>query len=86
MKFAMAWRKLRCSVAMHRRLDVIQSFGSAQHIGCPDCGREFGIHHGQKVVIPWDNDLAQIYKDFGCEDVDGHTRRWHEYRFGGGKT
>ena len=66
---------LRCRLGWHRRLQVIQSFGEAQHIGCPNCGRQEAIHHGLRTVIPWDAELAQLYRDMGY-DVDGATRRW----------
>lgn len=66
-KLTKAWRALLCRLNHHRKLDVIQSFGSAQHIGCPDCGREYGIHHGMHAVIPWTADLNEIYLLMGYD-------------------
>ncbi|ASY64441.1 hypothetical protein SJ05684_c30170 [Sinorhizobium sojae CCBAU 05684] len=71
--------RLRCRIGWHRRLDVIQSFGSAQHIGCPDCGKRFGIHHGIRSVVPWDADLHSMYEMMGY-DVNGPLSRWERYR------
>lgn len=75
----MTWlRKLLCKFGRHKRLDVIQTLGAAQHIGCPDCGKRFGIHHGERVIIPWDSDLAQMYRAFG-HDVDAPLAKWEKY-------
>lgn len=73
------WRSLLCRFKLHRSLNVIQTFGAAQHIGCPDCGEQMGIHHGMRAVIPWDPELAQLYKDMGY-DVDAATARWQAWR------
>lgn len=53
------WRKLMCRLGLHKSLDVIESFGAGQHIGCPYCGREFGIHHGMQVVVPWTGEFDE---------------------------
>lgn len=68
-------RRIRCRLNLHPRLDVIQTFGAAQHIGCPYCRREFGIHHGERVVVPWDSDLAEMYDFLGYKTAES-TRRW----------
>jgi len=71
--------RLLCRFGRHRRLDVIQTFGAAQHIGCPDCGRQFGIHHGVRACVPWDGDFADMYRSFG-HDVDGPLAKWQARR------
>ena len=73
--------KIRCRLGWHKRLDVIQRFGAAEHIGCPDCGRRYAIHHGMKVCIPWDDEAKTMYEAFG-HDVDGPLSRWNSYREG----
>jgi hypothetical protein len=72
-------RHILCRFGHHRQLDVIQTFGSAQRIGCPDCGRQFGIHHGMRSIVPWDSDLEQMYRDFG-HDTAAPVARWQAYR------
>lgn len=72
------WQKIRCALSMHSRLDVIQTFGAAQHIGCPHCKREFGIHHGMEAIIPWDSKIADMYQMLGY-DTETPSRRWREY-------
>lgn len=75
----MNWfRKVRCKLNMHPKLMVIQSFGSAQHIGCPYCKREYGIHHGERVVIPWDSELDELYGLMGY-DTEGPSLRFRQY-------
>lgn len=68
-------RKLRCSFGMHRRYEVIQTFGAAERIGCPDCGKTFAVHHELRAFLPWDADFAAMYTSFGC-DIDGPYRAW----------
>jgi alkylation response protein AidB-like acyl-CoA dehydrogenase len=75
----MKWlRLIGCRLGWHRRLDVIQTFGAAQHIGCPDCRREMGIHHGVRTVVPWDSDLEQLYRGMGY-DTETPTSRWYAF-------
>ena len=73
------FKKLRCRIGMHQQLDVIQTFGSAQRIGCPDCGKTFGIHHGVRACIPWDAELEDMYRMFG-HDTTAPFSRWDAYR------
>ena len=77
--------RIRCRIGWHKCLDIINTFGSAQHIGCPDCGRQFGIHHDMRVVIPWDSALASMYESFG-HDVKGPLAKWQKYRIAVGKV
>lgn len=80
----MKWfRRLLCRFGKHKRLDVIQDFGSGQHVGCPDCGAEFGVHHGARAFLPWDGELEDLYTRNGY-DVPKARCRWRAYRFGGG--
>jgi hypothetical protein len=71
--------KVRCKLGRHKRLDVIQTFGAAQHIGCPDCGREMAIHHGMRACLPWDSEIEQLYRDMGYDTAAPH-RRWKHLR------
>lgn len=79
MSIARLWRRAMCRLGLHKRLDIIQSFGQAQHIGCPDCGRRFGIHHGMRTVVPWDGRFDEMYEFMGY-DIKGAERRWQERR------
>lgn len=72
-------QRLRCRLGFHGGLNVIQSFGSAEHIGCPRCGRQMGIHHGMRAVIPWESDLEQLYRDMGY-DTAAAMGAWQEWR------
>jgi hypothetical protein len=72
-------QKLLCRLNHHPRLEVIQTFAAAQHIGCPACRREFGIHHGERIVIPWDSELDSLYELMGYE-VEAPARRWRAAR------
>lgn len=73
------WQRLKCRMGWHPRLDIIQTFGAAQHIGCPYCGKELAIHHGVRAVVPWDSEFAEMYQRFG-HDTDAETAKWQAYR------
>jgi len=68
-------QSVKCRFWMHPKLDVIQSFGSAQHVGCHYCRRQYGMHHGMQAVIPWTPELAELYQWMGY-DTDTPTERW----------
>lgn len=68
-------RKLLCWLGKHRRLDVIQTFGEARRIGCPDCKRQSAIHHGLRVSLPWDSDFESLYQKMG-HDTKTPFRAW----------
>lgn len=75
----MKWlTRIKCKLNMHPKLMVIQTFGSAQHVGCPYCKKEYGIHHGMRAVIPWTPDLAELYQWMGY-DTEGPSRRFRQY-------
>lgn len=69
------WRAIMCRLSRHRRYQVIQTFGAAQHVGCPDCRRTFAVHHGMRAWLPWDADFASLYDDMGY-DTKAATRKW----------
>lgn len=72
-------QSVKCRFWMHPRLDVIQSFGSALHIGCPYCKREYAMHQGMEVVVPWDDTFAVLYDLMGY-DTETASVRWRRYR------
>ena len=74
-------KNLLCWFGFHGRMDVIQTFGSAEHIGCPSCGRRYAIHHGMKACIPWSDEAKSMYEAFGY-DIDGPLAKWDSYREG----
>lgn len=71
--------RLLCRMGRHPKFDLIQSYGTAERIGCPRCGREMAIHHGLRTIVPWDSELAQMYRDMGY-DVDAATVKWQRHR------
>lgn len=73
------WDRVRCRFGLHRRLDVIQSFGSAQRIGCPHCGKQMGIHHRMGAVVPWGAEFSDLYDLMGYETEAAHAK-WQAYR------
>lgn len=70
------WRKFMCRIGMHKRLHVIQSFGSGKHVGCPDCLKEWAMHDGMEVIVPWDHDFEVMYGVHLGYDIDAFRQRW----------
>ena len=73
------WHAIRCKLGHHKSLNVIQTFGAQKHIGCPRCGRQMGMHGGLRIVIPWDDELDQLYQDMGYDTVAA-TAAWEKWR------
>ncbi len=46
------WREWWC-FAWHRTLRVVRDYGRHQHVRCPKCGCEFGVHSDVRTVLPW---------------------------------
>lgn len=72
------FRRLMCRLGYHHSLNVIQSFGAAKHVGCPDCRREFGMHDGMRAFLPWDGDIEALYTDCGY-DVPKYRAAWRAW-------
>jgi len=75
MSILSAIQSIKCRFWMHPRLQVIQSFGSGKHIGCPHCKREYAMHDGARVVVPWDGDFEDLYQSMGY-DTETASVRW----------
>lgn len=69
------WRWLMCKIGFHKRLNVIQTFGAAQHIGCPHCRKQYAIHHGMQAVVSWSPAFDDLYQSMGYE-TEAATNRW----------
>jgi len=69
------WQKIKCFIRWHGRLDVIQTFGAAQHVGCPYCRTEYAIHHRMQAFVPWSPAFDDLYQRMGY-DTDRATSRW----------
>jgi hypothetical protein len=46
----------------HRSLVVVRNYGSSRRVRCTKCGREYGMHDGARVILPW-YEVAHIYRD-----------------------
>jgi len=60
--------RLQESVFGHKHTyRMYQDFPKANgsHVKCITCGKHFGMNHDLEIMIPWDDELAEIYKDFG---------------------
>jgi hypothetical protein len=52
------FRWVKCRLALHCLRVVHSCSQQAQHVRCVHCHREYGIHHGLRVVVPWSTDLC----------------------------
>lgn len=72
-------RRIVCRFGWHTRLSTIQAFKGhpSSHVGCPDCGAEFGMNDATKSFLPWDRDFETMYESFGF-DVASARKAWRE--------
>lgn len=71
-------QKAKCFVGWHD-LHVVHRFGAAALVACPDCEREFAMHDGLRVFLPWDGDIEALYVDMGY-DVGGSRAEWRRQK------
>lgn len=57
----MNWRERWCLI-WHKSLVVVKNYGGSKRVKCTSCGREYGMHDGARVILPW-RDVASIYDD-----------------------
>ena len=58
-------RKLCCRLIGHR-YRVVQEFSShSRRVVCDHCGADWGMNDQTRTMIPWDEELAEIYRMFG---------------------
>lgn len=58
--------RLACLLLGHQFL-VVQEFDQFQRrVGCLRCRREWAMHDAIFAFIPWDEELAELYRAAGC--------------------
>lgn len=57
-----SFERLLCSWGFHQLVVIHRISGSAQHIGCTSCKKEFGINHDVQAVVPW-AEVSALYTD-----------------------
>lgn len=57
--------KIAC-LALGHRYHVKQRFSaSSRRVECLHCGCEWGMNDDARALIPWDDELAEMYRSFG---------------------
>jgi hypothetical protein len=47
------WRKLCCKFGNHRYFIIGRCGIATDHVGCRDCGRQWGMNHDVRGFLPW---------------------------------
>lgn len=55
--------KAECLFFGHSVVTIEKLSDQARHIGCVRCRREYAINDVQRIVIPWNEQTRQFYKD-----------------------
>ena len=66
MSFWMWW-----CLRWHRKLDLIAHVSNhSDHVKCAKCGREYGVNHDVRTVLPW-SEVAGFY---ACLDAQRRAK------------
>lgn len=61
------WRVLCCACGRHRLFIIGRCAPWADHVGCKDCRRQWGMNHDMRCILPWDevrsSHIGQGYDD-----------------------
>ncbi len=63
------WSRLLCRFGQHRLFKIMRVSAEADHIGCSRCHRQWGMHHGVRSFVPWD-DVRSLYVERGYRDEE----------------
>lgn len=56
--------KILCFLGYHDYVLVQKMTDWSRRIGCARCRRTFGMNDNVRCVIPWDDSLESLYRDF----------------------
>jgi hypothetical protein len=63
--------KILCCLALGHRFRVVQEFGPTnRRVKCERCGGDWSIEDQLQVVIDWDTDFEQFWRDRGFEILE----------------
>lgn len=59
-------KKILCRIFKHN-FKVIQTFKHVhvQRLRCQRCKKDFAINHNIKAMLPWDEELEELYRALG---------------------
>lgn len=46
-------QRIKCRLGYHRLVVIGRCGLASDHIGCVDCGRQWGMNHSTRTIIPW---------------------------------
>jgi hypothetical protein len=62
--------KIVC-LALEHRCRVVQEFGPSQRrLKCERCGGDWVMHDDLRIIVDWDLDFEQLYRDHGFEILE----------------
>lgn len=57
-----AWLKMHWCIWRHHKLHVKENLSSfSQRVACDTCGGDYAVNHFDRIVLPWDQELADFY-------------------------
>jgi hypothetical protein len=62
--------KIVC-LALEHRCRVVQEFGPSQRrLKCERCGGDWAMYDDLRIIVDWDLDFEQLYRDHGFEILE----------------
>ena len=56
---------LLCRVGKHKWTYVQRLSTYAHRVSCARCGRTWAVHTALQIVLPWDGELRDFYREMG---------------------
>lgn len=57
------FKRLICAITVHKYFLIKNLSERTRKIGCSRCRRAWAMNDEVRVVVPWDSDFDQLYKD-----------------------
>ena len=63
-------KKIWCWIVGHK-VELVQRFsGHAERVRCIYCCGDFAVNHDVRLMIPWDEEVQELYESFGIKIRD----------------
>lgn len=67
-------QRILCFIGLHKYYSIHKYSSSTEKLGCHNCNKEFGIHHGRKILVEWDQDMEDHYQFILDDEKEWKTK------------
>lgn len=65
--------RIRCWLGYHDWHYIHRFSRTTGKIGCHRCNRMWGIHHGERALLPWDDELEDLMRFLYAEQFTSNS-------------